>query len=65
MSVVCALKDLCLPKVSLNDNDEKVVDLTCREKTIELSMYPVSTTYGEVSGLLLLDPTLRETELGR
>jgi len=65
MSVVSALKGLELPKVTLNDQEEKVVDLTVRESTIDLKMHPVSTTYGEFAGLLLLDPTLRECELGR
>ena len=65
MAIVSALQDLKLPNVTFNDQEEKVVDLNTKENAVELLKLPVSTTYGEFGGALLLDPTLKECELGR
>ena len=65
MSIVSAIQNLTLPSVTLTEEGAKEVDLTQRINPVSLKMFPVSTTWGEFGGMLLLDPTSRECELGR
>ena len=41
------------------------VDKTEKCTALKLKETPISTTYGEFGGILLIDPTLKETQLGR
>jgi len=64
MALVTAIKNLSLPNVSFDDNEKMEIDRENKNTKLTLKMHPVSTTYGEFGGILLLDPTARETELG-
>jgi len=64
LSIVSAIQNLTLPSVTRNEEGVKEVDMTQRANPVSLKMCPVSTTWGEFGGMLLLDPTSRECELG-
>lgn len=64
MSVISSLRDLKLPEITIDEETAKPVVNLEKQSPVDLKMFPVSTTYGEFSGILLLDPTARETELG-
>ncbi|CAG5106925.1 Oidioi.mRNA.OKI2018_I69.chr1.g3062.t2.cds [Oikopleura dioica] len=64
MSVISSLRDLKLPEITIDEETAKPVVNVEKSTPVSLKMIPVSTTYGEFSGILLLDPTARETELG-
>ena len=64
MALVSAIKNLSLSNVSFDDNEKMDIDRENKSTKLNLRMHPVSTTYGEFGGILLLDPTAREIELG-
>jgi len=65
LSVISSLIELRLPKVEITEKNETKVNKMEKEKILNLQKIPISTTFGEFNGILLIDPTLKETELGR
>ena len=65
LSVISSLIELRLPKVEITEKNETKVNKMEKEKILNLRKIPISTTFGEFNGILLIDPTLKETELGR
>ena len=65
LSVITSLKNLKLPKVTISETNEREVNLEVLEVALNLKKIPISTTFGEFNGILLIDPTLKEVTLGR
>ena len=70
MAVTKSLTCLELPKATVKSDEltgskKWHVDKTEKLKALKLKETPISTTYGEFGGILLIDPTLKETQLGR
>ena len=64
LSAIKSLQNLELPTVEFSETGKKV-DIEKKIKAFEMKKIPISTTFGEFNGILLIDPTLKETELGR
>ena len=66
LSTIKSLQNLELPTVEFSETgNEKKVDTEKKKKAFEMKKIPISTTFGEFNGILLIDPTLKETDLGR
>jgi len=65
LSTIKSLQNLELPTVEFSETgNEKKVDTEKKKKAFEMKKIPISTTFGEFNGILLIDPTLKETDLG-
>ena len=66
LSTIKSLQNLELPTVEFSETgNEKKVDTEKKKRAFEMNKIPISTTFGEFNGILLIDPTLKETDLGR
>lgn len=70
LAITKALSCLELPLASVEtdgNSGKKKWHVDTKEKKVALHLKetPISTTYGEFGGILLIDPTLKETQLGR
>ena len=69
LATIKSLKCLELPSVEVETRENGTkrwkVDKENKKVALELKEVPISTTFGEFNGILLIDPTLKETQLGR
>ena len=69
LATIKSLKCLELPSVEVETRENGTkrwkVEKENRKVALDLKEVPISTTFGEFNGILLIDPTLKETQLGR
>ncbi|KAL9653407.1 hypothetical protein ABK040_002043 [Willaertia magna] len=63
IALLTALRDVKLPKVEVNEDDEAIVTDENALTTLSLNNYPVSLTFGLLDDYVLVDPTSEEESL--